>query len=64
VDTNLRRKTPGLICTCNDLYIDDLVDSITAGCDEAEDVMFDHNTQFRCVQCKPIIEKLIKKHEA
>ncbi len=62
MDFNKRKENSGLVCTCNNLYREELMESIEAGYDEAKDVMFDHSTQFRCCECKPIIEAMIKKH--
>lgn len=59
MDVNRKRQNPGLICTCNDLYKDDILDSLDAGCTESEDVMYDHVTQFRCMMCKPELEEII-----
>lgn len=62
MDYKKRKENSGLVCTCNDLYRDELLESIEAGYDEAKDVMFDHDTQFKCCECKPIIEAMINKH--
>lgn len=56
-----REREPELICTCSDLYRQDIQASIDAGCEDAREVMFDQVTQFRCEQCRPIIERMISK---
>jgi NAD(P)H-nitrite reductase large subunit len=55
------KQDPTLICTCNDLDRDTIQDAINAGCEDAEEIMFDQATFFRCAECKPRIELMIKK---
>jgi hypothetical protein len=62
MDTHKRKQNPGMVCTCNNLYYDDLMGSIKAGWDNTEDIMFDHDTQLRCNDCKFIIDAMINKH--
>ena len=62
MDTNKRKQNPGMVCTCNNIYREDLMASIKAGCDNAKDVMFDQDTQLRCYDCSFIIDAMIKKH--
>lgn len=62
MDFNKRKANSGLVCTCNNLYREEIIESIEAGYDDAKDVMFDHDTQFKCCECKPIVDALIKKY--
>lgn len=59
---NRLKKDPNLVCTCNDLDRDTFQDAINDGCEDAEDIMFDQATFFRCEQCKPRIEMMLKKY--
>jgi NAD(P)H-nitrite reductase large subunit len=61
MDMEKQKSSQGIVCTCNDLYREEIVDSIKAGWEEAKDVMFDHRTHFRCGQCAPLIEAIIKQ---
>ena len=59
---NRLKKDQNLVCTCNDLDRGTIQDAINYGCEDAEEIMFDQATFFRCEQCKPRIERMIKKH--
>lgn len=61
MDVNRISKDPSLVCTCSELLLEDIKDSIRCGFDDPKDVMFDHATQFRCGECKPIIQRMIDK---
>ncbi|MCB1683904.1 MAG: (2Fe-2S)-binding protein [Pseudomonadales bacterium] len=56
-----RQKEPDLVCTCSDLYRNDIQASIAGGCEDAREVMYDHRSQFRCEQCRPIIDRMIRQ---
>ncbi len=58
---NQRAREPDLICTCSNLYRKDIQESIDLGCEDAEEVMFDHTTQFRCEVCRPIIDRMVQQ---
>jgi NAD(P)H-nitrite reductase large subunit len=56
-----RAKEPNCVCTCSDLYKVDIASSIELGCEDAEEIMYDQSTQFRCGLCRPSIESMITK---
>ena len=58
---NRRQADRECLCTCSDLSRAQIQDSIDLGCADADEVMFDLGTQFRCEVCKPIITRMIKK---
>lgn len=58
-----RAREPDLVCTCSDLYRQDIQTSIDGGCEDVGEVMYDHSTQFRCEMCRPIIERMLARRE-
>lgn len=54
-------KEADLVCTCSNLYGQEIQVSIDLGCEDAEEVIFDHATQFRCGVCRPIIETMVSR---
>ena len=56
-----RAKEPNCVCTCSDLYKVDIASSIELGCEDAEEIMYDQSTHFRCGLSLPIIERMIIK---
>jgi hypothetical protein len=51
------------VCTCSELYLDDINDSISQGWGAPKDVMFDLGTKFRCEMFQPQIQRLIEEHQ-
>lgn len=56
-----RAAEPNCICTCSDLYKSDINSPVKLGCKDAEEIMYDQSTHFRCELCRPIIERMISK---
>ncbi len=61
---NQRAAEPQLICTCNDFYRHSIEESIAAGCEDADEMMFDLGSQFRCEVCRPLINRLVLRKVA
>lgn len=55
------KNEPGLVCTCNDIYREAIVEEVGAGCEDAEELMYSIASDFRCGECKPIIERIIRE---
>ena len=70
MDTEKKKQDPTLVCTCNDLYIEDIQEAIDAGLgldigansnnDDYLEIMQYNNTFPRCGECHPHIEELIQ----
>lgn len=58
-----KAREPDLVCTCSDLYRQDIQDAIDGGCEDAREVMYDQATQFRCEMCRPIIERMLSRRD-
>ena len=61
MDVNRKRADPLLVCTCSELYLSDIKESVERGCEDPEEIMFDHATQFRCEMCRPILDAMLRK---
>ncbi|MEZ5492071.1 MAG: hypothetical protein R3F50_17435 [Gammaproteobacteria bacterium] len=64
MDANRKRAEPSLGFTCNNLYFNDIKDSIERDCDEPDGIMFDHATQFRCEMCRPIHDAMLLRRSS
>lgn len=60
---NEKRKLqdPTLVCTCNDLYIDNIEEAIREGEDEYEEIMQYNDTFSRCGECHVHVQQLVDK---
>jgi bacterioferritin-associated ferredoxin len=57
--SNGNQEDPTLICTCNDLYIDDVEDAIIEGIVEYVEIMQYNDTLPRCGECDCHVQNLI-----
>ena len=64
MDVNLKRAEPSLGYTYNNLYFNDIKDSIERDCDEHDEIMFDHATRFRCEMCRPILDAMLLRRSS
>jgi bacterioferritin-associated ferredoxin len=51
MNSDRKAADPTLVCTCNDLYIDDIQDSIDYGETEYREIFAVHGLQPRCGEC-------------
>jgi bacterioferritin-associated ferredoxin len=51
MNTNRKEADPTLVCTCNDLYIEDIQESIDYGETEYREIFAVHGLQPRCGEC-------------
>ena len=56
-----RAAGPNCICTCSDLYKSHINSPVKLGCEDAEEIVYDQSTHFRCGLSLPIIERMIIK---
>ena len=54
-------QDPSLVCTCNDLYIDNIEEAITEGEDEYAEIMQYNDTFPRCGECHVHVQQLIER---
>jgi len=61
---NAARKLqdPSLVCTCNDLYVEDIEEAITEGEDEYAEIMQFNDTFPRCGECHVHVEALVDEN--
>jgi len=64
MNENRKRKDPTLVCTCNDLYINNIEDAIYEGESEYEEIMQYNGTFARCGECHVHVEQLVEKINA
>lgn len=50
-----------LVCTCNDLYINNIEEAIYEGEDEYEEIMQYNDTFPRCGECHVHVQQLVDK---
>ncbi|WP_136679585.1 (2Fe-2S)-binding protein [Neptunomonas sp. XY-337] len=53
---------PTLVCTCNALYVCDIVEAIDIGEDDYREILALHGLQPRCGECRPHVEALVSEH--
>lgn len=51
MNTDRKEADPTLVCTCNDLYIEDIQESIDYGETEYREIFAVHGLQPRCGEC-------------
>ncbi|MDI3325849.1 (2Fe-2S)-binding protein [Pontibacterium granulatum] len=61
MDTERKENDPTLVCTCNDLYIEDIQESIGYGEDEYREIFAVHGLQPRCGECQCHVEALVSE---
>ncbi len=60
MDTERKAQDPTLVCTCNDLYVDDIKEAIEFGEEEYREIFAVHGLQPRCGECRCHVEALVK----
>jgi bacterioferritin-associated ferredoxin len=60
MDDQRKADDPTLVCTCNDLYIDDIEDAIAAGIVEYIEIMQYNDTLPRCGECDCHVQKIVE----
>lgn len=61
MNEELKKQDPTLVCTCSDLYINDIEDAIAEGEGEYTEILQYHCTFPRCGQCKEHVEEIIEQ---
>ena len=51
MNADRKEKDPTLVCTCNDLFINDIQESINYGETEYREIFAVHGLQPRCGEC-------------
>ncbi|SFG29681.1 MULTISPECIES: (2Fe-2S)-binding protein [Neptunomonas] len=51
MNADRKEKDPTLVCTCNDLFINDIQESINFGETEYREIFAVHGLQPRCGEC-------------
>lgn len=54
-------QNPLLVCTCNDLYVDNIEEAINEGEYEYAEIMQYNDTFPRCGECHVHVEALVEK---
>ncbi|TYK64347.1 (2Fe-2S)-binding protein [Colwellia echini] len=60
MDTARKAQDPTLVCTCSDLYVDQIQQAIEDGENEYNEIMQYNYTFPRCGECKEHIDELVK----
>lgn len=60
MDTERKAQDATLVCTCNDLYVDDIQEAIDAGEDDYLEIMQYNGTFPRCGECQCHVEELVQ----
>jgi len=61
MDTERKANDPTLVCTCNDLYIEDIQEAIEYGEEEYREIFAVHGLQPRCGECQRHVESLAQE---
>lgn len=59
MDTERKQQDPTLVCTCNDLYVDNIKEAITEGEYEYIEIMQYNDTLPRCGECEAHVADLV-----
>jgi len=59
LDENRKKLDPTLVCTCSDLYLNDINEAINEGEDEYREIMQYNDTLPRCGECQCHVEQLV-----
>ncbi|MGB1237177.1 MAG: (2Fe-2S)-binding protein [Pseudomonadales bacterium] len=59
MDVQRKCQDPSLVCTCNDFYIEDIIEACEFGEDEYREIFAFHGTSPRCGGCQSHVEQLI-----
>lgn len=59
MDEKRKRQDPTLVCTCNNLYINDIEEAIYDGEEEYIEIMQYNHTFARCGECHIHVQQLV-----
>jgi len=59
MDTERKIQEPTLVCTCSELYIDDIQEAIEEGEKDYVEIMQYNDTLPRCGECQCHVESLV-----
>ncbi|EPJ46269.1 MAG: hypothetical protein OFPI_34140 [Osedax symbiont Rs2] len=59
MDITRKQQTPGLVCTCNDLYTEEIIDITAMGETEYEEIFALLDSQPRCGECITHVGEII-----
>lgn len=62
MDEQRKAADPELVCTCNDLYIEDIEQSIDEGETAYKDIFMVHGMAPRCCGCVDHVAELVEKY--
>lgn len=60
MDSDRKEHDPTLVCTCNDLYINDIQEAIDGGEEDYLEIMQYNDTYPRCGECQSHVEKMVQ----
>jgi len=63
MDILRKLQDPTLVCTCSDLYVNDIIDAVEAGEDEYGEIFQYLYTQPRCGECQCHVEYIARNVE-
>ncbi len=58
-----KRQDRNLVCTCNEIYIQDIQAELDVGTTDENEIMYGCGGMFRCGECKPHISHMIKQSQ-
>jgi len=61
VDILRKSQNPALVCTCNDLFIDDIAEVSQMGETEYQEIFALLDTQPRCGECEGHVDQIVAK---
>jgi len=59
MDQTRKDQDASLVCTCNDLYVDDIQEAVDFGETEYREIFALHGLQPRCGECRCHVESLV-----
>ncbi len=59
MNADRKEEDPTLVCTCNDLFIDDIQESIDYGDTEYREIFAVHGLQPRCGECVDHVSEIL-----
>jgi len=64
MDSNRKQQNPGLVCTCNDLYAEEITEIIEMGETEYDEIFALLDTQPRCGECVNHVDEIVATSNA
>ena len=59
MDAHRKEEDPTLVCTCNDLFLNDIEESIECGESEYREIFAVHGLQPRCGECVDHVSEIL-----